>query len=135
MSAKLLLTGPHVDRALTLLALVATATNPVERERYEAQLKKLRGQHPALHEIRDDDPRLEGVIADLRKAFAQPAPGFYLKCGMHWVAVTPGHGDSWVVMADPQHATSFGEWREADAMKQALEVRPHAPIYDVVEVK
>ena len=70
MTTKLLQTGPHVDRALTLLALIATSTNPVERDRYEHKLKVLRGQYPALHEIRDDDPRLENVIHELRQAFA-----------------------------------------------------------------
>ena len=69
MVTKLLLTGPHVDRALTLLALIATSTNPVERDRYEDKLKRLRTQHPQLHEIRDDDPRLENVIHELRAAF------------------------------------------------------------------
>jgi len=69
MTTKLLLTGPHVDRALTLLALIQASANPVERNRYEHSLKVLRSAHPEVYDIRDDDSRIEGKVREIREAF------------------------------------------------------------------
>jgi hypothetical protein len=83
MSAKLLLTGPHVDRALTLLALIAASTNPVERDRYEHNLKALRSAHPEVHEIHDDDPRIPARVAKLEKLGQdQIVEAFCAGCGV-----------------------------------------------------
>ncbi len=79
----ILLTDRHVERAVTLLALILTATNPVERERYEGRLKALRSQHPEVHAIRDDDPRVTAAIADLRAmAEAQIIDAVCQTCGV-----------------------------------------------------
>jgi uncharacterized protein (DUF58 family) len=128
---KLLLTGPHVDRALTLLALIQGSTNPEELYRYEHNLKTLRLAHPEVAEITDADPRLAEHVRELKAAFEQPAPGFYLRCGLHWTALDPG----WTVSADPAHATRFETWEGAHAAKQVIEARPYAGIYEIVEVR
>ncbi len=135
--SKLLQTGPHVDRALTLLALIASSKNPVERDRYEGQLKALRSQHPEVHNVRDDDPRIEAFIADARKVFAGPAPGFYLKCGLHWTAIDFGSHGSILTCgsASPEHATRFDSWNYAAEAKQKVEAMPYAGIYEIVKVK
>lgn len=74
MSIKLLLTGPHVERALTLLALIVTATNPEELARYERQLKALHREQPSTQEITTADPRIAERVAELKAAFDDTAP-------------------------------------------------------------
>lgn len=133
----ILLTDKHVERAITLLALISVASNPVEVTRYQHRLIDLHREHPELRALTLDDPRIPAKVAELREAFDGPAPGFYLKCGLHWNAVTFGlHGSILAcVSASPEHATRFDSWNYADACKQRLEAMPFAAIHDIVEVK
>ncbi len=67
-----LLTDRYVYLCVTLVALMHCSTNPVELERYRTHHATLLTLHPELHVIRDDDPRVEAAITELRAAFEQP---------------------------------------------------------------
>ncbi len=61
----ILLTDKHVERCVTLLALIRCASNAVELERDRRRLRALQINHPDLLMIRDDDPRITARLLEL----------------------------------------------------------------------
>ncbi len=70
----MLLTDKHVERAVTLLALICTASNPVEVVRYQRRLIDLRREHPELNALLASDPRVKAKVLELSEAFAPTPP-------------------------------------------------------------
>lgn len=89
-------------------------------------------------EIQDARELVRAVAPDLLtsriESIRPPALSFYLKCGMHWIHVTPGHGCFWETCADPEHATRYETREEAEEWKRRLEAVPYAPQYEIVNV-
>ncbi len=79
----ILLTDHHVDRCVTLLALIQCATNPVERARYQDKHASLLAHHLELKKIRDDDPRIKARLAEIRATFEiEIVAAFCAGCGL-----------------------------------------------------
>jgi len=70
----ILLTDPHVERCVTLLALMQCSTNTVEFQRYHGRYKELLRFHPEVSAIEQTDPRVQAAITELRAAFEPTAP-------------------------------------------------------------
>lgn len=69
----ILLTDKHTERAVTLLALIQTAANPIEVDRYECKLRALYAAHPEADSVGDDDLRVLAKVQELRASF-EPTP-------------------------------------------------------------
>lgn len=61
----ILLADKHVEHALTLLALISVASNPVEVTRYQRRLIDLQREHSELRDLTLDDPRIPARVAEL----------------------------------------------------------------------
>lgn len=67
-----LMTDPHVERAVMLLALMQAASNPVELARWKGQYKALVRSHPEVSNVLASDVRVTAKIQEIREAFEQP---------------------------------------------------------------
>lgn len=47
------------------------------------------------------------AVMEPRDAAGPKLAGWYVVCGMHWIAITDGYGCAWAHSADPEHATRY----------------------------
>ena len=67
----MLLSDAIVERAITLMALIELATNPVTKNRYLYRLKILQRHYPEVLMLTSTDLRVAAKVIELRKEFEE----------------------------------------------------------------